>query len=599
MSHPRQFKNLVDLCSRSCERYAGNPLFGTRQPDGSWDFITYGEFGALVDTARAGFMSLGLGSGDVAAVISNNRVEWAVGAYATYGCGAMYVPMYEKQNLADWEYIINDSGAKLLLVADAEIAARALPMLERFDSLETIVCLTGTAEGCTSWEEVMAAGAAAPAEPAQLEPSALAGLIYTSGTTGNPKGVQLSHGNITSNVNAVQTLFPMVQEDRSLSFLPWAHSFGQTCELHSGISFGISMAICDDVTRLIEYLPDVQPTLLFSVPRIFNRIYDGLNKKMAAAPAIRRKLFNLAMRSARQRREMAGKGQSSPWLNIKLAVFDRLVFSKVRDRLGGRLRCAFSGGAAISREVAEFIDDVGVLVYEGYGLSETSPIATMNYPDNKMIGSVGRPIPDVDIIIDTDAVGGAMGKEGEILIKGPNVMQGYHNLPEQTAAVLREDGAFRSGDLGWLGDDGFLRITGRIKEQYKLENGKYVVPSPLEEQLKLSGFVNQVMIFGANQLHNVAIIVPDLDALTGWAANEGVSGDAAAILATPQAKRLYEQELERYSQDVFKGFEKVRDFRFVVEEFSTDNDMLTPTLKLKRRNVIKAYQGLLDEMYAG
>jgi long-chain acyl-CoA synthetase len=206
----------------------------------------------------------------------------------------------------------------------------------------------------------------------------------------------------------------------------------------------------------------------------------------------------------------------------------------------------------------------------------------MNYPGNKMIGSVGRPIPDVEIIIDTDAVGGAMGKEGEILIKGPNVMQGYHNLPEQTAAVMREDGAFRSGDLGWLGDDGFLRITGRIKEQYKLENGKYVVPSPLEEQLKLSGFVNQVMIFGANQVHN-----------------EGLPGDAASILATPQAKRMYEKELERYSRDVFKGFEKVRDFRFVVEEFSTDNDMLTPTLKLKRRNVIKAYQDLLDEMYAG
>jgi long-chain acyl-CoA synthetase len=599
MSHPRQFKNLVDLCSRSCERYAGNPLFGTRQPDGSWDFITYGEFGGLVDTARAGFMGLGLGAGDVAAVISNNRVEWAVGAYATYGCGAMYVPMYEKQNLADWEYIINDSGAKLLLVANPEIAARALPMLERFESLKTIVCLTGTAEGCTSWQEVMAAGEAAPAEAAQPESSELAGLIYTSGTTGNPKGVQLSHGNITSNVNAVQTLFPMVQEDRSLSFLPWAHSFGQTCELHSGISFGISMAICDDVTRLIEYLPDVQPTLLFSVPRIFNRIYDGLNKKMAAAPAIRRKLFNLAMSAAKQRRVMDGKAQSSSWLNLKLAVFDRIVFSKVRDRLGGRLRCAFSGGAAISREVAEFIDDVGVLVYEGYGLSETSPIATMNYPGNKMIGSVGRPIPDVEIIIDTDAVGGAMGKEGEILIKGPNVMQGYHNLPEQTAAVMREDGAFRSGDLGWLGDDGFLRITGRIKEQYKLENGKYVVPSPLEEQLKLSGFVNQVMIFGANQVHNVAIIVPDIDALTGWAANEGLPGDAASILATPQAKRMYEKELERYSRDVFKGFEKVRDFRFVVEEFSTDNDMLTPTLKLKRRNVIKAYQDLLDEMYAG
>ena len=598
MSQPKQFKNLVELCSRSCERFSGNPLFGTRQADGTWTYISYGDFGVQVDKARAGFNSLGLSEGDAVAVISNNRVEWAVGAYATYGCGAMYVPMYEKQNLADWEYIIGDSGAKLLLVANAEIAARAMPMLERFETLETIVCLSGSAEGCTAWSEVMSAGEAAPFEALQPDPSALAGLIYTSGTTGNPKGVQLSHGNLTSNVNAVQTLFPMEQADRSLSFLPWAHSFGQTCELHSGISFGISMAICDDVTRLIEYLPDVQPTLLFSVPRIFNRIYDGLNKKMAAAPPIRQKLFRAAMRTAQMKREMDAKGQSSVWVNLKHALFDRLVFTKVRDRLGGRLRCAFSGGAAISREVAEFIDDVGVLVFEGYGLSETSPIATMNYPDNKMIGSVGRPIPGVEIIIDTDAVGGAMGKEGEILIKGPNVMQGYHNLPEQTAQVMRDDGAFRSGDLGWVGDDGFLRITGRIKEQYKLENGKYVVPSPLEEQLKLSGYINQVMVFGDNKLHNVSIIVPDLEALKTWARNEGVSGDVDALLANPQVRSLYEKELERCSQDVFKGFEKIRDFRFVVEEFSTDNDMLTPTLKLKRRNVIKAYQGLLDEMYA-
>ncbi len=176
-------------------------------------------------------------------------------------------------------------------------------------------------------------------------------------------------------------------------------------------------------------------------------------------------------------------------------------------------------------------------------------------------------------------------------------MQGYHNLPEQTAQAIRDDGAFRSGDLGWVGDDGFLRITGRIKEQYKLENGKYVVPSPLEEQLKLSGFINQIMVFGDNKVHNVSIIVPDLEALKTWAGNEGVSGDVDSLLGTPQVRLLYEKELDRCSQDVFKGFEKIRDFRFVVEEFSTDNDMLTPTLKLKRRNVIKAYQGLLDEMY--
>ncbi len=247
--------------------------------------------------------------------------------------------------------------------------------------------------------------------------------------------------------------------------------------------------------------------------------------------------------------------------------------------------------------MAEFIDNVGITVYEGYGLSETSPIATANYPENQCLGTVGRAIPGVEILIDTEAVGNAMGKEGEILIKGPNVMQGYHNLDAETARAIRDDGAFRSGDLGWLDDRGYLHITGRIKEQYKLENGKYVVPSPLEEQLKLSGFINQVLVYGDNRPHNVAVIVPDMDALTGWAAKNGKTTGFDDLTGDNDVKNLFSSELERYSQDVFKGFEKVRNFRLIHEEFSTDNDMLTPTLKLKRRNVIKTYQPVLDELY--
>ncbi len=407
----------------------------------------------------------------------------------------------------------------------------------------------------------------------------------------------LSHGNITSNVNAVQTLFPMEREDRSLSFLPWAHSFGQTCELHSLLSYGASIAIAESVDKLVGNLSEVRPTLLFSVPRIFNRIYDGLNKKMAAAGGLKQKLFEAAMANAKTRRELAESGKSNLIVTVKHLIFERLVFSKGRERLGGRLRYAFSGGAAISKEVAEFIDNIGVTVYEGYGLSETSPIATANYPDNQRIGSVGKAIPGVQIIIDTDAVGGAMGEEGEIVIKGPNIMQGYHNLDDKTAEAIREDGAFRSGDLGRLDSDGFLYITGRIKEQYKLENGKYVVPSPLEEQLKLSGYINQVMVFGDNKLFNVALVVPDVEALTGWAKEHGVGGDLNAWLEDGKVHELIQGELDKYAQDVFKGYERVKKFTLIPEEFSTDNDMLTPTLKLKRRNVIARYQDTLDSMY--
>lgn len=596
MSDVKQYRNLVELIQVSVQRFAGNPMYGNRQADGSWAYVTYGQFGAAMDKVRAGLAALGVGEGDRVAIISNNRVEWAVCAYATYGRGACFVPMYEKQNAADWEYILQDSGAKVLLVADEAIAALTRPFVGTVGQLEHVVCLQGSGEG--TYAGLLAVGAANPVPAMDPEPEALCGFIYTSGTTGNPKGVRLSHGNICSNVNAVQQIFPMDEDDRSLSFLPWAHSFGQTVELHCGISFGCSAAIVDDVNKLIGYLAEVRPTLLFSVPRVFNRIYDGLNKKMAGESPAKQKLFAAAMANASLRRELAGQGKQSSWVEIKHGVFDKLVFSKVRARLGGRLKYAFSGGAAISREVASFIDNVGITVYEGYGLSETSPIATANYPGNQKLRSVGKAIPGVEILIDTDAVGGDMGDQGEILIKGPNIMQGYHNLPEQTAAAIRDDGAFRSGDLGRKDEEGYVFITGRLKEQYKLENGKYVVPAPLEEQLKLSGYVDQCMVFGDNRPFNVALLVPDVEALQGWARKQGLPQDLDALFTHEACQALYRAELDRYQQDVFKGFEKVRAFRLVADEFSTDNDMLTPTLKLKRRNVIKAYQPLLDAMYA-
>ncbi len=586
-----QFKNLPDLLTKSVAKYAGNPYLGTIQADGSWKFITYAEFGELVDQFRGGLAGLGIGAGDRVAVISDNRVEWAVGAHATYSLGACYVPMYQKMNPEDWKYILGDSGAKAVLVANSDIAATVS------EFCDTVVDFEGSAQDPTSYQGLLAKGKENPTGAADPDPGDLCGFIYTSGTTGKPKGVKLSHGNICSNVNAVQQIFPMEEADRSLSFLPWAHSFGQTVELHCGTSFGASMAICDDVTKLIGYFPDVQPTLLFSVPRIFNRIYDGLTKKVAAGPALRRKLFYAALENGKLRKRLAAEGKSSGWVNFKHGILDKLVFSKVRAALGGRLKYAFSGGAAISKEVAEFIDTVGIKVYEGYGLSETSPIATANYPDHQKIGSVGKAIPGVEIIIDTDAVGGQMGDEGEILIKGPNIMQGYHGLDDETAKVMREDGAFRTGDLGRMDAEGYVYITGRIKEQYKLENGKYVVPAPLEEQLKLSGFINQCMVFGANKLFNVAVIVPDVAALTGWAKEQGLSEDLEELLKHDKVRELYEQQLERYHQDVFKGFERVKKFALITEEFTTDNQMLTPTMKLKRRNVIKAYQPLIDSLY--
>ncbi len=594
MSQPAQFKNLVELCSASVERFATAKRFGTKAASGQWTWMSFRQFGDQVDKFRGGLAQLGVGPGDRVAVISNNRPEWAVGAYATYGRGAVYVPMYEKQQRSDWEYIIRDSGAKVLLVANDTIAEATRSFPQEIDSLEHIINFEGDAEADPhSFAALLARGAGAPAEPLDPEPSETAGLIYTSGTTGKPKGVVLSHGNFTSNVNAVQAIFPMRDSDVSLCFLPWAHSFGQTCELHTLLSFGGASAINSSLETLVDELSEVRPTIFFAVPRLYNKIYDGLNKKIAAGSPLQQKIFAAAMEAATARRELAAEGRSSLRVDLKFRALDRLVFSKIRDRLGGRLKYAFSGGAALSKEVALFLESAGVIIFEGYGLSETSPIATLNTPTHRRVGSVGRAIPKVEIIIDTEAVDNELGDQGEICIKGPNVMQGYYNLDDKTAEVMRPDGAFRTGDLGRLDAEGYLWITGRIKEQYKLENGKYVVPAPLEDQLQLSGYIAQAMVYGANKLRNVAIIVPDFAAL----AAAGHTGDPAELCCSEAVRAIIREAIDKQHAAVFKGFERIHDFRLVHEEFSVDNDMLTPKMSLKRRNVIKAYQHLLDEMY--
>ena len=598
MTAPTQYRNLAELCARSVEQFGDRPRFAEKV-GGQWNWITFAQFGAQVDAFRAGLASLGVGRGDRVAAISNNRVEWAVGAYATYGREAVFVPMYEKQQPSDWEFILADSGAKVVIVANDKIAGIVRPMLETIGGLEVVVNLAGGEDDPHSYKSLLKAGREAPTQRADPAPEDLAGLIYTSGTTGKPKGVCLSHGNFTSNVNAVQTVFPMDEiEIVSLSFLPWAHSFGQTAELHVLFAFGGASAINSSLEVLVDELGEVKPTVFYAVPRLYNKIYDGLHKKIGGGGGLKAKLFYGGLECAKRRAELAEKGKSSGMLDLKYGFYDRLVFSKVRERLGGRLQLAFSGGAAISEEVMRFLDYVGVTIFEGYGLSETSPIATMNTPDHRRVGTVGKPIPGVKIIIAKAAVGGEMGEQGEIVIKGPNIMQGYYNLPDKTQEVMCKDGSFRSGDLGYVDGDGFLHITGRIKEQYKLENGKYVVPSPLEGQLQLNGFIAQAMVYGMNKLNNVAIIFPDFAQIREWAEAEGHTlGDEAAICQDERVRARVKAAIEKQHGAVFKGFEKIRDFRLITEEFTVDNDMLTPKMSLKRRNVIKAYQGLIDEMY--
>lgn len=603
MSETR-FTNIVELQIKSCEKYAKNDLFGTKT-DGEWVWTNYGDFAKKVDVMRGFLSSLGVGKDDRVAIVSNNRVEWAVAGFATFGLSAWCVPTYEVTLPAEWKFILENSGSKVAFAATKEIYEHLHGFIGELPELERVICFELEASHPDSYKAALTTGVDTPTPAQNPSSEDVAMILYTSGTTGTPKGVMLSHGNITSNVNAVHQVFPMSEDDRSLSFLPWAHSFGQTVELHCLISMGAAIGIAESVPKLIDNLGEVKPTVLFSVPRIFNRIYDVLQKRIEEDSPVKRFLFNRGLTVARKRRELEENGGgSSAWLNMQYKFFDSVVFSKVRDRFGGNLRYAFSGGAALSKEVAQFIDDMNILVYEGYGLTETSPIATANFPgpNNRKIGTIGKEIPGVTVYIcDEEQNVLPDGEEGELVVVGPNVMVGYLGLDEETAEVITEvegQRAFRTGDMGCRGEDGFIRITGRFKEQYKLENGKYVSPAPLEETLQLSGYIAQAMLYGFNKPHNVAVVVPDFESVGKWAQQEGISDTSPQALAVnPKVEALILSEIEKYAGH-FKGYERPRKVLLLDHDFNTENDMLTPTLKLKRRNVLETYETQIEDLYA-
>jgi long-chain acyl-CoA synthetase len=601
LSASESIESLCDLLDASVERHASRPLFFTKL-DGTWVPSSYAEFARLVDAQRAYLYELGVRPGQRVGVIAGNSVEWAALAYAAYGLGAALVPMYESQNEADWEYIVRDSAIKLLYVGSLGIFDRTARFARSISTLEQVLMLTPFREGLAQ----LNAGASEPA-PRRLNParSDVAAILYTSGTTGEPKGVVLSHGNFLSNILFLKDIVlpkGSSEAQRTLCFLPWAHAFGHTVELHLVIAGGASMAIAESVERIVDNLREVKPTALIAVPAIFVRIYTRVQAQLAAKPRFVRSLFARGVALAKRR--AAGETLSRTEVFI-LGLAARLIFSKVRARLGGRLESAVSGGAALSREVAEFMDAVGISVYEGYGLTETSPVATANVPGQRKPGSVGRPLEGVRIAIDTSVVSEAEQpaasegpRVGEVVVYGPNVMHGYHNRPGD-ARVFTRDGGFRTGDLGYVDEDNFLFIRGRVKEQYKLTNGKYVVPSPLEERLKLSPFVVNAMVHGDGRPHNVALIVPDLGLLSEWARREGIDvADAAALMADSRVRAKIQSEVERLSASGVRKYERIGAFCLLAEDFTPENGLVTPSMKLRRERVCARYDHEIEALYA-
>lgn len=586
--------NLLDHFEQATDKFKNNKLYGTKNIEtGEYEWITYGEVRKRVDNFRSGLASLNIKKGDSVAIISNNRVEWAIAIFASYGLGARFVPMYENEILKTWDYITKDAGVKFILVSNKDIYEQVKHFKEKFESVEHIYIIEDDSDLSMSHLEKI--GKKNPVESVAPNVDDIAGLIYTSGTTGDAKGVLLTHGNFISNARAGYHRYHILNENStSLSILPWAHSYGQTAELYNWLFFGGRIGFMESVETLAEDLIKVKPTFLIAVPRVFNTIYDGIHAKMNEAGGIKKKLFDMSVKVAKLNREK--KGDIGFLNKLKLKLGDKLVFSKIREKFGGRLIASITASAKMNMEISYFFSDIGLPVYDCYGLSETSPAVCMNSPEMNKPGSIGTPLEFIDVRIDKSMIEDESA-DGEIQVKGPNLMVGYHNKPEATAKVFTEDGWLKTGDRGTIDEDGYVYITGRIKEQYKLENGKYVFPAEIEENIRLLPYIENVMLYGDGRPYNICIVVPNKPILKKTADLLDMKTTVDQLIHSKVVQEFIGIEIYKSLKGNYGGYEIPKKFIFIDENFSIENGMLTQTLKLKRRFVIEKYKNQIEELY--
>ncbi|MEO5652411.1 MAG: AMP-dependent synthetase/ligase [Marmoricola sp.] len=593
-----------NVAKQFCDRVAKSPtLEAYRYPAGDgepWTSLTWQETGDKVEKLAAGLLSLGITSEQRVGIAANTRVEWILADLAVMCAGAATTTVYPSTMAEDVAYIVSDSECHVVFAEDAEQVAKLKDNKSQLPHLEKVVVIDGAGDGdwVMTFDELSALGekllgenpnAVTEATDA-IEPENLATLIYTSGTTGRPKGVRLRHSSWTYEGAAIQAQQILDESDLQFLWLPMAHSFGKVL-LSTQLACGFATAVDGRVDKIIDNLAIVKPTFMGAAPRIFEKAHARIVTMQAAEGGAKEKLFLKAFEVGKKVDALKREGKPVPLpMKVQHALFDKLVFSKVRDRFGGRVRFFISGAAALNQEIAEWFHAAGIVILEGYGLTESSAGSFVNHPNDYKFGTVGPVFPGSRV---------RLGEGDEIQISGPGIMDGYHNMPEATAETLTEDGWLRTGDKGALDSDGYLTITGRIKELFKTSGGKYIAPPAIEAKFKaVCPYASQFMVFGAGRNYCVALVTLDPDAIVGWAESNGLGGkEYAEIVAAPQTKEMVGGYVEKLNAQLNR-WETVKKFELLDHDLSVESGELTPSMKVKRKVVEQNYVDQITSLYA-
>ncbi len=596
-----QFSTIKEMFDNVLEKYSSSdrPII-KHKVDGKYVDIKYSELRQLSHDFAIGLMNLGLKKGDRVALISENRPEWVVSDIAIHTLGGVDVPVYPTLTAKQIEFIFNDANIRFAIVSNQFQLNKVKKIFSEVKTLEKVIVLSDKNvefdERILGYNAVRESGSQFlkknpdyfKKNKTQVSPNDMLTIIYTSGTTGNPKGVILTHSNLVSNITSSASFMPVDDHDVFLSFLPLCHSFERMAGYYTAMSCGATIAYAESVETVRDNLAEVHPTIMTSVPRLFERIYNRIKNQVESAPAARRKIFNWAIKVGSDYARAKKSGRIPISLSLQHRIADKIVFHKLKTATGGRIKYFVSGGAALGREYGEFFEAVGLQIIEGYGLTESSPVISANRLDDYKFGSVGKPIPGVEVKIASD---------GEILARGPNIMTGYWNNKKATEEAIDKDGWLHTGDIGIFDADGFLVITDRKKHMFVSSGGKNIYPQPIEGMFLQSKYIDQFVLIGDRRMFLSALIVPDFDAVREYADRNKISyTNDEDLVSKEEIYQIIDKEVATLQKDL-SNYERVRKFVLLSKPLSLEGGEMTPTLKMRRNVIEEKYQNLIEEMY--